>query len=240
MSTHAWPGQLKASLLQLCWRERHESWVLASLSAQVKTAITVKTAWIEYSEKGKLCFAILWFLWKALNDPSTAMFSVPLVVAPSVQLLFLKAPHPNFIIYTLEGNWWYCFLRRKRKGVCGGLKGCTVCSSCFISLHFSVSSPSVISCTKAQCNRHHTACWGLFLSVPKTLPAEFSLCARTQRKAFRELFIYCSTPPCNMLFSTMNTWCSDCMRRGFSQLLQGTSKSKWLYPGSESCEAGVR
>lgn len=55
-------------------------------------------------KKGSCVFVILWFLWKALNVPSAATFSVPLVVALSVQLLFLKAPHPHFIIYTLDGN----------------------------------------------------------------------------------------------------------------------------------------
>lgn len=55
-----------------------------------------------------------------------------------------KASTPYFIIYTLEGNWQYCFLWRKWKGVGGGLKGCMVlspvcshfCSPCFISLPF--------------------------------------------------------------------------------------------------------
>lgn len=90
---------------------------------QVKTEKNCENSRIEYSEKRKLCFVMSWFLWNALNVPSAATFSVPLVVAPSLQLLFLKAPHPNLIIYTLGGSWWYCFLRRKWKGVCGGIKG---------------------------------------------------------------------------------------------------------------------
>ena len=42
---------------------------------------------------------------------------------PACVASIFKTSTPYLIIYTLEANWRCCFLWRKRKGVCGGIKG---------------------------------------------------------------------------------------------------------------------
>lgn len=76
---------------------------------------------VDRSEKVQLLFKRHAFFRKASVGPQQPCFLLPGRQPVCVASIF-KASTAYFIIYTLEGNWRYCFLWRKRKGVCGGIK----------------------------------------------------------------------------------------------------------------------
>lgn len=82
-----------------------------------------------------LLVVLMWsclILWKSyLKNKTEIIFMchsetrlyVFLVAGSCVGASIFKASTPYLIIYTLEANWRYSFLWRKRKGVGGGIRG---------------------------------------------------------------------------------------------------------------------